>query len=176
MISMAKAYGTALFELACEQKVENCVYHKALLLQKALQENPQMLSLLASPLVSTREKHEIIANWSLDCALLENTIQFMCKQQNGVCVLDCLCFFIKQYQSCKNIAHAQIISAIELTPEIKSMLKNTLASVTNQDLIFEYIIDLDCIGGLKILIDNRVFDMSVQGQLEQFQTTLTQRI
>lgn len=65
-----------------------------------------------------------------------------------------------------------IVSAKELTPQQLDNLKGTLKKKFNTSAEPEVKVDPDLIGGIKLIIGDRVYDQSVKGQLDRMRKHL----
>ena len=65
-----------------------------------------------------------------------------------------------------NIAYVEVISSFDMNEEYKSNLLKQLKEVTNKEIDFNFSIDKDLIGGLKIKIDDTLFDSTLKTKLE----------
>ena len=73
----------------------------------------------------------------------------------------------------KNVGEAEIISASELSDDKKAALSKKLVSVTNYDeFIIDYKVDKSLIAGLKIKIDDKVFDKTYKTKIFDVQKSL----
>ena len=69
-------------------------------------------------------------------------------------------------------AEVTIISAIQLTPQHLANLKVTLKKRFNTSAEPELKVDPELLGGIKLVIGDRVYDQSIRGQLDRLKTHL----
>ena len=73
----------------------------------------------------------------------------------------------------KNIGEAEVVSASELSDDKKEALTKKLISSTNYDnFIVDYKVDKSLIAGLKIKIDDKVFDKTYKTKIFDIQKSL----
>tara|TARA_Y100001970_G_C13834646_1_gene651480 strand:+ start:187 stop:729 length:543 start_codon:yes stop_codon:yes gene_type:complete len=65
-----------------------------------------------------------------------------------------------------NIAHVEVVSSFDMDKEYQSNLLKQLKEATNKEIDFNFSIDKDLIGGLKIKIDDTLFDSTLKTKLE----------
>lgn len=75
----------------------------------------------------------------------------------------------------KNSYRAEIISALELSEELKEKLISAVKKAAPQSRFFEVKQDPSLIGGVIIRIGDRLFDGSVKGRLEKFKKAVSKR-
>ncbi len=75
--------------------------------------------------------------------------------------------FENRYNDVKNIKPVDVTSAIELSDEQKNKITDKLRSKLNKEIIANWKIDSDIIGGLIIKIDDNVINSSLKNRLEK---------
>ena len=65
-----------------------------------------------------------------------------------------------------NIAYVEVVSSFDMNEEYQSNLLKQLKEATNKEIDFNFSIDKDLIGGLKIKIDDILFDSTLKTKLE----------
>ena len=65
-----------------------------------------------------------------------------------------------------NIAHVEVVSSFDMDEEYQSNLLKQLKEATNKEIDFNFSVDKDLIGGLKIKIDDTLFDSTLKTKLE----------
>ena len=76
------------------------------------------------------------------------------------------------YNKENNRLPVTVFTSIELDENSKEEIKSKLAEWTNQTILPEYKVDKSIIGGLKVKINDWVFDASIQNQLDKLKTAL----
>lgn len=69
-------------------------------------------------------------------------------------------------------AHAQIKSAVALTPAEKSAFETKLRAQYGNDLAFEYVVDAEILGGVVVRVGDQVIDGSIAGKLAELKEKL----
>ena len=65
-----------------------------------------------------------------------------------------------------NIAYVEVISSFDMNEEYQSNLLKQLKEATNKEIDFNFSVDKNLIGGLKIKIDDTLFDSTLKTKLE----------
>ena len=65
-----------------------------------------------------------------------------------------------------NIAHVEVVSSFDMDEEYQSNLLKQLKEATNKEIDFNFSVDKNLIGGLKIKIDDTLFDSTLKTKLE----------
>ncbi len=71
------------------------------------------------------------------------------------------------------VSTAQVTSAVELSEEEKSALKEKLEKLIGHTVIPEYSVDTAILGGLIVEIDGRVMDSSLQKHLKDVKDVIS---
>ena len=74
--------------------------------------------------------------------------------------------FRKELEEMKNIVRVDVTSAIELNDERKNDIRNRIADKLQKDVIVNWGVDSDIIGGLVLNINETIVDNSIRHRLE----------
>ncbi len=69
------------------------------------------------------------------------------------------------YLEMKNRMKALVLTPVDISPENRKSLEDTLKAVTGKDTEVEYVKDASLIGGIRIKLGSMMYDSSIQGQL-----------
>ena len=192
---VSKIYGEALFNFAKEQNQAEKMYEEACDIIEVLNVNNDVKDFLLNPKLTADEKIKFIKElfvdklWAgpsgnatrffkLDTKKGENQkiidfISIVIKKGRQSELLHILKHFTHLVLKDKNVGEAEIISASELSDDKKAALSKKLVSVTNYDeFIIDYKIDKSLIAGLKIKIDDKVFDKTYKTKIFDVQKSL----
>lgn len=172
---VAKAYGTALFELALEQNNLDDMYKDANTVLSILSSNEEAMKLLKTPKISKEQKYAFIEECFKNKVSqdLVGLMIVVIRKGRQVDLETTLKYFINRVKEYKKIAVAYITSAFELSEEQKNLVEKRLLETTKQTSIeMHFKIDKKILGGMIIRIGDRVVDNSIQGKLN----TLTNQL
>ena len=65
-----------------------------------------------------------------------------------------------------NIAYVEVVSSFDMNEEYQSNLLKQIKEATNKEIDFNFSVDKNLIGGLKIKIDDTLFDSTLKTKLE----------
>ena len=168
-------YGNALFELGLEEKKLDVLFEEAKAFVSILDDNEELIKLLNHPQINKEEKRKIVEE-TFSGRLSDDLLGLMVTvvdKGHVVEIKNILNYFIKLVKQEKNIGEASITSAVALTEEQKSKIKERLIKTTTYDQIeTEYTVDKSLIGGLVIRIEDRVVDSSIKTKLDKMSKTL----
>lgn len=168
-------YGDALLDLALEEGTLDALYEEAQALVVALQENEDLIRLLAHPQIEKEEKKKIVENifdGRVSSAIV-GLLVMLVEKDHGNKLVNVLQYFIRQVKREKNIGVASVTSAVALNDSQKQAIEKRLVETTDFDTMeISYIVDASLIGGLVIRIDDRVLDSSIKTKIEKMSKTL----
>ena len=175
MDDMSKAYGTALFALACEENAKD-EYSRALdMVDSAVKENPEYIELLASPGITLAERLSIIEA-AFAAVLPENVLSFvklLCEKGHIHSLEACIKEYRKLLELSERILTAKVISAVELTNEQQVKLKEKLEQQSGNAVILDCSVDASLMGGLIIEMDGKVMDGSLRHRLKEVKEVMS---
>ncbi|MGN0390144.1 MAG: ATP synthase F1 subunit delta [Wujia sp.] len=168
-------YGDALLDLALEEGTLDALYEEAQALVVALQENEDLIRLLAHPQIEKEEKKKIVENIfdGRASSAIVGLLVMLVEKDHGNKLVNVLQYFIRQVKREKNIGVASVTSAVALNDSQKQAIEKRLVETTDFDTMeISYIVDASLIGGLVIRIDDRVLDSSIKTKIEKMSKTL----
>ena len=167
---VAKRWALALMELA--QEDENISKEDILddlkEIANTIESSAELSEVINNPSIPSEEKQIVL------CKLFQNSIMpivynflFALNLRKRVSIISEIAVeFSKELERIKNVAHVNVISAIELVDERKEQIKAKIAEKLNKDVIVEWGVDSDIIAGLIFNIDEMIIDNSIRHKLE----------
>lgn len=164
----AKEYAKALYELAISSKALEEVKNNYDALINGIKENEEYMKVLTYPKISKANK--------------KKSIYEVCKSMNNV-FIDFLYVlidnnrinnikeiheeFINIIDQNNNVVYAEVITASELNKSQLGLLANNLSKYfSNKKVVINEVIDESLIGGIKVLADGKLIDLSLTNRLE----------
>lgn len=166
---IAIRYARALMMSAGESKSQDTVYKEICMLNRSLEQFPQLEHALSTPTISDEEKLKLlkVATGSKPCKETENFLTFVIRKNRDEYIPSIARMYEKLYRESKGMVVSTITSAIELpAPTLKAISKyieNTkhkkveLRTETNESLI----------GGFVLDVEDQRMDASIKGQLSK---------
>lgn len=172
-----QGYGKALFELSQERQTEVQVRKQIELIDSILRQNPEYISLMDTPAVSTKEKHTLLCSafGELD-AMLNNFMSILCEKRSFYRFHACAQAFFAAYDEAKNILRATAITAVAMQPSQCDTLQKKLSELTGKNIELTNRIDPSVIGGVTLRYAGVQIDDSIQSRLDTLRRTLAETI
>lgn len=169
MTQTNKEYATALFSLATEgNSVDQ--YEKSLIeIGNIFKENPDYIKVLESPAIPLSERIAFIdkAFEGTYTEYLVSFIKVLCENGHITEIISCIDAFCDLVRIYKNRTIATIYYVEPLTDEQKTSLIEKLQKISGKVIEPEYIKDEGLIGGIKVQIDDKIFDGSIKNRLQK---------
>lgn len=162
-------YARALLKAAIDGKKEDEVYKDMLTLAKSYIDVPRLRSTIDNPMLPKDKKRELMVaatggtpselTGSFFSLVLredrENVLQFMANS------------YITLYRRNKNVIRGKLITAVAVSPEMETKMRQMVESKTKGAVEFETEVNPDIIGGFVLEYDTYRLDASVQSQLRK---------
>lgn len=174
---IARRYAGALFSLGRKQGSDALEKHGQCLAELAalIQEQPRLGAVLKSPVVSPAEKKAVLKS-VLDLLDADTTMRNFCylladKERLGV-LKDIAGWYSILLDETRGILRGKVITAVRLTPEKQSHVRESLRSKTGKDMELVFSTDPEILGGMILAIGDRVLDSSLRAQLGMLRENL----
>lgn len=170
-----KTYGSALFEVALENKTLDTTLEEVLFVKQTFLENEELNKLLLHPNIEKEEKISVIESiykGKVSDELTGLMVMMVTKghQKDFLSVFDYIINAIKEE---KGIGVAYISSAIELSKVQRDKIEKKLLETTKyKEIEGIYTVDNTLIGGLVIRIQDTVVDSSLKTQIANLSKSL----
>lgn len=179
---LAKRYAKALFSLADFNSPSGFAslqaYAKNLAgLDHALQVSPQLCKVLQDPVVTLFKKKQILKQL---LSLMQADVSmanfcYLLADHNRLSLLsEIASSFDKLLDQAQNIVRGQVITAIELTEQRQNEMRTVLAGKSSAQLVLDFVVDPQIIGGLVVRLGDQVLDASLRATLLDLRRTLSQ--
>ena len=192
---VSKIYGEALFNFAKEQNQTEKMFEEALDIIEVFSSDDIAKEFLTNPKVGTEEKIKCVKElfvdrlWAGPVGKTTKYFKIDGSKGDNPKILDFIGIVIRKSRQHelvamlrhfthlvlgdKNIGEAEVVSASELSDDKKEALTKKLISSTNYDnFIVDYKVDKSLIAGLKIKIDDKVFDKTYKTKIFDIQKSL----
>jgi F-type H+-transporting ATPase subunit delta len=173
---VAGRYASALFELAGESAKVADVESDLVKFQGLLDESPDLVRLVRSPVIATEDQGRAIAA-ILDRAgiggLAANFLKLVASNRRLFSVQD----IIKAYRALAARARgevtAEVTSAVALNSDQTTALKETLKASVGKDVTLQSRVDPGILGGLVVKVGSRMIDSSLKTKLQNLKVVLS---
>ncbi|SDO45796.1 F0F1 ATP synthase subunit delta [Desulforhopalus singaporensis] len=165
---LAKRYAKAIFTVGQEQNTFE-EYDTILQGLSALYaESPEVVDALTNPLypIDVREKvmTGIIGSMEVD-AVMGNFLNLLVQKKRAEILPEIAESYKTMVDEAKNISHGNVVSAVELSDELKTNVQKVLEKLTGKKVELTTSVDQSIIGGIIAKVGDLVLDGSIRTQL-----------
>lgn len=170
---VAYEYAKALFELAGENKNID-LYLEYLNAVTDSFKNKDFYNVLTSPIIEHTNKKDVVKKVFKDFDEEFIHFLFVLIDHNRVNILEQINEeYLTLALNNKNIIKAEIVSADKLTKSQLKQFETTLKSkYAGKKIEITNIVDLNLIGGVKVLIEGKVIDISIKTSIDRLKESL----
>ena len=167
MTQTAKVYGGSLYDLAAEEKLTDVLLQQTREVCEIFRTNPEYLRLLAEPSIPLDERKGLIetAFGTQAERYLVNFIKLLCEKGLLGDFSGCCEEFARRYNLEHGIAEAVVTSAVALTESQVKALKSKLEGISGKKIILIQKVDASVVAGLRVELEGKQLDGTVQGRL-----------
>ena len=174
-IAIARRYAKALLLLAKEKGHTEDYGEELGRVAKLMADQPELGDAVVNPLYGAEGRHRVLGSVIGSLNLSKEVASFLMllfdKGRFGF-LPDISEFYNKLADEVKGVAHAELISATELSPETIDKIKAALAQKTGKQIVLDVSQDPGLIGGLVTRIGDLVLDGSIKTQLLNMRESL----
>lgn len=174
-ILIADRYSDALVELAKDGKLTYGQISDDLnLIKSTLVTSRDLNEFLVNPLISLDDKKIIIDKVFLGEIndLMLNFLKVLVDKSRFGAFDSVVDSYNKAIDNINNISRVTVVSAVQMTDEAQSKLKNKLETKMKKNVVLNLEISSDIIAGLVIKIGDNIVDMSLKHKLEDLSKSI----
>lgn len=174
MSEAAKEYGRALADLAAEENLEEQLLAETRAVRALLRENPGYPRLLASPDVPKPERLALLdeAFGGRIHRYLLHFLKMITERGYAAQTAELLAEYERLYCERRGIVTASVQSAVPLSEDQLRRLRDKLCAVTGKNVELSCTVDPALIGGIRLTVNNTLFEGSVRAKLDQMRASL----
>ncbi len=167
MTATARLYGGSLYELAAEEGLTEVLMEQTQEVRTLFRENPDYVRLLSEPSLPKTERTKLIEDAFGGQAerYLLNFLKLLCERNILSEYAGCCEEYVRRYNADHNIAEAAVTSAVALTESQLAALKEKLEKMSGKTVHLIQVTDPSVLGGLRIELEGKQLDGTVQGRL-----------
>lgn len=171
---VASRYSKALLELAVEMKQLDKVSADVATMKKAITGSRDLELLLASPIVKTDKKQDILNEVFKNALspIFEGFVSLITKNGRESVLVSICEKFEKDVLEYKGIVEAQVTTAVSLSDADKTKLIKSLKTQLGKEVILSERVDASTIGGMKLFVGGYQIDNTVSGKLRAMRNQL----
>jgi len=172
----ARRYAVALLNAAVKVNELERVEAEVSALAEMLNRSPQLVKFLAQPLVPFSEKAQRLKQ-RLEGQLSPVTLNFLLtvvKHKRIEAFDHIVRVFTELVREYRSEVVAEVVSAVPLTDEEREMTVQRLQEITGKKVLLSEKVDPSIIGGMRIVVGDKLLDLSLKGHLERIRERLRQ--
>ena len=163
-------YARALFELAKAGSGQDEVYDALQQIGKLVKDIPEFYAFLGNPLLSLEERNKVLTALFKKKApdLVFKFLLFVSFKSRLNLLPEMIEAFDQLYLQAHNRIRALVQTALPLDGNIREQIKTQLGRRYQRDVVPDWQIRQDILGGFRIVIEGKLHDSSFTSQLQQF--------
>jgi len=173
--SASLQYANALADVALQQGAAEPVLKQLNGFASAYAESAELRNFLASPAVTTKEKHAVTEKLSLRLGtskVLRNFLFLVIDHRRTLMIPELAEAFQAVIRERQGVAEAEVTSAVELNALQKKTLGQSLEKKTGKKIEAKYAVDQALLGGVVVRIGDTVYDGSLRHRLNEMRAKL----
>lgn len=178
MTQASTIYGKSLYDLAAEENLTEEIYDEMKAVKGIFDENPDYIRLLSEPSIRRAEREKLIddAFGGQIHPYLLNFLKVLLEKDMLREFSGCFRKVRELYNKDHGIADAIVTSAVPLSAEQTDQLQARLEKLSGKTVILTQKIDPAVLGGLRVEIDGKLLDGTVQSRLTELRRQVDETI
>lgn len=176
MDSMSSRYALALYDISLEKDKLPLVLDNAKLVRLLIKEHKEILSYFSSRFVEFSEKEKFIDETFINIDEdLKIFIKVIIKNHRSNYIDNIFDEFISMGNEKMNILEGNLVSTYELDASKIKEIEDIFSKKLNQKVELKNVIDESLIGGVRVVLNDHVYDGSVKSRLNSLKNNLKER-
>ena len=173
MESVASRYGLALYSLALEENKIDSWQKDVKTLKSIFEENTDFIMILGSSFLSLEERIEILEKTlvGVDKSIIA-LIDVIMENNRTDLILDVFESFNSYCNQYRGVSEGLIYSTLKLDQTVIDQIEKKISKIENNKVELKNVIDPSLIGGVKIVIKDRIYDGSIKHSIEMMKKDL----
>ncbi|MGL4616942.1 MAG: ATP synthase F1 subunit delta [Mycoplasmoidaceae bacterium] len=163
-----KSYSTALYQMYKESKNINNFYNDIQALYFSINCNKKIIRILSSKMLSKSQRKDIIKN-IFDKKIDQSIVYFLYVLVDNEFfknIIYTLKFALKEIDNDRNQSFVKIDTAFDLDKKTVDLIVETLKKKLKKEIDYAIIVNSNLIGGIRIRIDDKEIDGTIEGKLK----------
>ena len=173
METIASRYGLALFSLAIDKNKVLEWQEEVKELVSVLKENADFIMILGSSFMPLNERQEILEKslQGVDKEIIA-LMKVVMENNRTSSLLDIFESFNSYCNEYRGISEGYVYSTLKLEQKVINQIEDKISKMEHNKVELKNVIDPTLIGGIKIVIHDRIYDGSIKHHLETMKTDL----
>ncbi|MDO4196704.1 MAG: ATP synthase F1 subunit delta [Prevotellaceae bacterium] len=167
-LTVDRTYGTALFEAAGDLGIKDEILEETVGLMELFEKEPDLATFMKYPSIPAREKKEVIKNifeGRIDDVFL-NFLYVLVDKGRTTHLQGILKMYIKLIDEEAGFTNGIVYSVVPLGEDKIKELEEETSKLLRKNVKLTNELDTDLIGGVKILAEGKLIDLSYRKRLE----------
>ena len=175
MTQYANLYGKSLYDLAAEEQAEERIAEEMECVSQLLNDNPDYVRLLSEASLPKAERLHLLDEAFGDAVhpYLLNFMKILVEEDHVREFTGCCRRVRHLYNADHGITEAEAVSAVPLTDAQREALVAKLQKVSGKTVRLTCREDPSILGGLRVTMDGKLYDGTVQGRLGELRQKVT---
>lgn len=176
MTGIAKEYGEGLYELARDERLLDQLHGELTEIAALLTDQPDFVRLLCSRAIERDRRLEVVDETFRDRAhaYVVNYMKLLVEKERFECFLDSVSWFHRRYNEDFGIVEAHVTSAVALSDDDQAALRQKLQEMSKKQVSLITRVDPALIGGIRVEMDGKRYDNTIQNKLSRLKQSLVQ--
>ena len=178
MTQIARLYGGSMYELAAQEQLTDTVLEQMQVIRQLFRENPDYVRLLSEPSIPKEERADLLETAFGNEAerYLVNFLKLLCDRGILGDYAGCCEEYTRRYNADHNIATAVVTSAVALSDEQMTALKDKLEKISGKTVSLTQKKDPTVLAGLRVELEGKQLDGTVKSRLDGLSRKLNELI
>ena len=178
MTGMGREYGDGLYELARDEDLRPELHDALMEIYDCVKAQPAFERLLCSRAIERSERLKVVEETfgGRVHPYLVNFMKLLVEKERFDAFEDCAKWFHTRYNEDYGIVEAHVTSAIALSDERKQALKARLDEISGKNVTLICEVDPTVIGGIRVEMNGRRYDNTIQNRLDRLRHNLTESL
>lgn len=178
MTQTVRLYGSSMYELAAGENLSDIILTQMQMIRDIFRKNPEYVKLLMEPSLPKTIRTALIEEAFGTGAerYLVNFLKLLCEKNLLTEYAECCKEYTRLYNADHNIADAVVTCAVPLDGEQLAALKERLETISGKQISLSVRRDPSVIAGLRVELEGKQLDGTVQGRLSSVSRKLNEII
>ena len=172
MDSLYSRYANALLSIAIEEEKIEFYRNEIKEIRKSFLENEEIIHLLSSAFLEFGEKEDIIDNIYKGNDNVKNFLKIIVRNRRTNYIIKIFNEFVKKCNELLGIKDGIVYSVNPLNKEDIERIELGIEKRLNVKVELENRIDERLIGGVKVIVEDKIFDGSIKNKVEKLKESL----
>ena len=172
MDSLYSRYANALLSIAIEEEKIEFYRNEIKEIRKSFLENEEIIHLLSSAFLEFGEKEDIIDNIYKGNDNVKNFLKIIVRNRRTNYIIKIFNEFVKKCNELLGIKDGIVYSIRRLSVDEIDQIEKGVSKSLGCGVELENVVDEKLIGGIKVLVEDKIFDGSIKNKLERLKESL----